>query len=114
MSVRLKTSIWVDAFLRQAMVNGLFGAVVHKGAEEAGSVLLVVNHLDGTHDLLEPPPGPAYTDEGIRRFVKYAQHAQSWPDISDRIAKKRKSDPDIWVVEVEDRSGYGGAQLDIE
>jgi hypothetical protein len=113
-SLRLKTSIWVDAFLRQAMVNGHFGAVIHKGAEEAGSVLLVVNHLDGTHDLLEPPPGPSYNDQGVRRFVKYVQQAQSWPDISDRIARKRKSDPDIWVVEVEDRSGYGGAQLDIE
>lgn len=96
------------------MINGHFGAVVHKGAEEAGSVLLVVNHLDGLHDLLEPPPGPAYTEAGVRRFIKTIDVAQSWPDISGRIAKKRKSDPDLWVVEVEDRKGYGGAQLDIE
>jgi hypothetical protein len=113
-SSRLKTSIWVDAFLRQATVNGHFGAVLHKGAEEAGSVVLVVNHLDGSHDLLEPPPGPAYTEEGVRRFVKTVGTAQSWPEISERIAKKRKFDPDLWVVEVEDRHGFGGAELDIE
>jgi hypothetical protein len=88
--------------------------VIHKGAEEAGSVLLVVNRLDGTHELLEPPPGPAYTEDGVRRFVKTTNTAQSWPDISARIAKKRKSDPDIWVVEVEDRTGFGGAQINIE
>ena len=96
------------------MINGHFGAVIHKGAEEAGSVLLVVNHLDGSHDLLEPPPGPAYNEEGVRRFVKTQGQAQSWPDISERIARKRRSDSDLWVVEVEDRNGFGGAQLDIE
>jgi hypothetical protein len=114
MTARLKTAIWVDAFLRQAMVNGQYGAVIHKGAEEAGSVLLVVNHLDGSHDLLEPPPGPAYAEDGTRRFVKLNHTPQTWPDIAERVNKKRKSDPDIWVVEVEDRNGFGGAQLDIE
>jgi hypothetical protein len=96
------------------MINGHFGAVIHKGAEEAGSVLLVVNHLDGTHDLLEPQPGPAYSEDGTRRFVKVNQKPQSWPEISDRIVKRRKSDPDIWVIEVEDRTGFGGAQIDVE
>jgi hypothetical protein len=111
---RLKTAIWVDAFLRQAMINGKFGAVIHRGAEEAGSVLLVVNHLDHSHDLLEPPPGPAYRDDGTRRFLKTTSEPQSWAEISERIAKKRKSDPDIWVVEVEDRDGFGGAEIELE
>jgi len=30
------------------MVEGIFGAVVKKGAEEAGAVHVIVNHLDGT------------------------------------------------------------------
>jgi hypothetical protein len=113
-SSRLKTSIWVDAFLRTAMVNGHFGAVIHKGAEEAGSVLLVVNRLDGSHDILETPPGPAYTEEGVRRFVKTNTASLPWPDVSTRIAKRRGTDPDLWVVEVEDRNDYGGAQIAVE
>jgi hypothetical protein len=111
---RLKTAIWVDAFLRQAMINGHFGAVLHKGAEEAGAVLLVVNHLDGGHDLLEPPPGPAYGEDGTRQFLKSRTPPQAWAEIAGRIARKRKSDPDLWVVEVEDRNGFGGAQIAVE
>jgi hypothetical protein len=113
-SSRLKTAIWVDAFLRTAMINGNFGAIINKGAEEAGSVLIVVNRLDGTHDLLEPPPGPAYDDSGTRRFVKVTSTALSWSEISQHIAKKRKFDRDLWVVEVEDRNGYGGLELAVE
>lgn len=96
------------------MINGHFGAVIHRGAAEAGSVLLVVNRLNGTHDVMETPPGPAYTDEGVRRFVKTNTTSLPWPDVSARVARLRKTDPDLWVVEVEDRSGYGGMQLAIE
>jgi hypothetical protein len=96
------------------MINGHFGAVIHSGAAEAGSVLLVVNRLNGTHDVMETPPGPAYTDEGVRRFVKTNTTSLPWPDVSARVARLRKTDPDLWVVEVEDRSGYGGMQLAIE
>jgi hypothetical protein len=96
------------------MINGHFGAVIHRGAAEAGSVLLVVNRLNGTHDVMEAPPGPAYTDEGVRRFVKTNTTPLPWPDVSARVARLRKTDPDLWVVEVEDRSGYGGMQLAIE
>ncbi len=106
--------IWVDAFLRTAMTKGHFGAVINKGAEEAGSVILVVNRLDGTHELLETPPGPAYDENGTRRFVKTTDIALPWPEISERIAKKRRSDPDLWVVELEVREGFGGIQLAVE
>jgi hypothetical protein len=111
---RLKTAIWVDAFLRQATINGQYGAVLHKGAEEAGSILLVVNHLDGNHDLLAPPPGPAYGENGTRRFLKLNKSAMDWPSAAERIAKLRKSDPDLWVVEVEDRTGFGGATVETD
>ncbi|MCX7349335.1 MAG: DUF1491 family protein, partial [Alphaproteobacteria bacterium] len=45
--MRLKSAIWVSAFLRRCMVEGIFGAVVRKGSEEAGAVHVIVNHLDG-------------------------------------------------------------------
>ena len=114
MPARLKTSIWVDAFLRQASINGHFGAVLHKGADEAGSVVLVVNHLDGNHDLLTPPPGPAYDAQGDRCFVKANKNSLTWPEASERLDKWRSQDPDMWVVEVEDRVGLAGAKLVVE
>jgi hypothetical protein len=105
---RLKTGLWVDAFLRRCLGEGKFGAVLHKGHEEAGALIVVVNHLDGTHTLLVPPPGPAYTEQGERRFEIHATEATDWAGTSATIARLRRNDDDIWVVEVEDRNGLAG------
>ncbi len=51
----------MSAFLRRTMVEGLYGAVLHKGAEEAGAVFVLVNHLDGTCHLFGPAPAPLTT-----------------------------------------------------
>ncbi len=106
--MRLKSEIWVHALLRRCAVQGLNGAVLHRGAEEAGAVYVVINHLNGTHHLLVPPPGPAYDAEGERQFELAFPELRAWPPLSDYIAKLRKSDPDIWVVEIEDRDGMAG------
>ncbi len=106
--MRLKSEIWVHALLRRCTVQGLNGAVLHRGAEEAGAVYVVVNHLNGLHHLLAPPPGPAYDEAGDRQFELAFPEPQPWLQVSDYIAKRRKSDPDIWVVEVEDRTGLAG------
>jgi hypothetical protein len=36
----LKTAIWVQAFLRRCNAEGLYGAVVKKGADEAGALFI--------------------------------------------------------------------------
>lgn len=106
--MRLKTHIWVAALLRQAMVQGQFGAVVKKGAEEAGAVFVAINHLDGTYDLLVPPPGPSIDDAGERRFERAFPGPVPWADVALRFDAARARDPDLWLVEVEDRTGLAG------
>ncbi len=108
--MRLKSEIWVQALLRRCAVQGLNGAVLHRGAEEAGAVYVVINHLDGLHHLLVPPPGPAYDEDGERQFELAYPEPQPWLPLSAYIAKRRKSDPDIWVVEIEDRNGLAGLE----
>jgi hypothetical protein len=108
---RLKSALWVQALLRAREVSGNFGAVLHKGAEEAGAIFVVINHLDGTYDLLEPPPGPSVDEAGQRLFYKGSAMPAEWPTIRERLDRKRESDPDIWVVEVEDREGLAGLKL---
>jgi hypothetical protein len=105
MEARLKSGIWVAAFLRRMQVEGRFGAVLQSGDQDAGAVYVVINQLDGTHHLWGPPPGPAYSDEGDRRFERLTQTPMDWAEISTRIAGLRKFDSDIWVVEIEDRTG---------
>jgi hypothetical protein len=44
--MRLKSSIWVAAYLRRCQTEGIFGAVRKRGAEEAGAVFVKVALLD--------------------------------------------------------------------
>jgi hypothetical protein len=108
--MRLKSEIWVQAYLRRWFSTGGFGAVLRKGAPEAGAVYVVVNRLDGTMNVFGPAPGPAYDDNGDRRWAS-AGEAIDPSALNALIHKLERIDPDIWVVEIEDRSGTGGLSL---
>ncbi len=110
--LRLKSEIWVAALLRRCAAQGQFGAVVHHGADEAGIIYVCINRLNGLYDLLSPPPGPAYDDTGERRFALHFQTPVDWPTASAVIAKQRKSDPDLWAVEIEVREGFAGIMIE--
>ena len=45
--MRLKSAIWVAAYLRRCQTEGVFGAVRRRGAEEAGAVFVKIGTLDG-------------------------------------------------------------------
>lgn len=90
------------------MVEGLYGAVVAKGAEEAGAVYVIVNHLDGTCHLFGPAPGPSHDGEGERRWIEELQSPAALADVTPLLERKWRFDPDIWVVEIEDRRGTAG------
>lgn len=106
--MRLKSEIWVHAFLRRSFVAGLYGAVLRKGAVEAGAIYVVINRLDGTVKVLGPPPGSAIDAEGERLWTEVIPPVISAADVAPFIARLAKFDPDIWVVEIEDRAGTAG------
>ena len=112
--MRLKSDIWVASLLRRCSSQGYFGAVIHHGADEAGVIFIYINHLNGTYDLLAPPPGPAYDENGERRFVKECDSPAEWAKVSGIVEKRRKSDPDLWAVEIEDRNGLAGIAIATE
>ena len=90
------------------MVEGIFGAVVRKGAEEAGAVYVIVDHLDGTCHLFGPSPGASHDEEGERRWIIEVSPPQGGADAMALLERRRRFDPDIWIVEVEDRKGTAG------
>jgi hypothetical protein len=105
--MRLKSSIWVAAYLRRCQTEGIFGAVRRRGAEEAGAVFVKVALLDGNAMLYAPAPQTVYDDSRpIERFFA-ATSPQPVPDASveERLAKEVRFDPDVWIVETEDRAG---------
>ena len=60
--MRLKSGIWVAAYLRRCAVEGAFAAVRRRGAEEAGAVFIKINRLDGTAELYGPAPQSAFDE----------------------------------------------------
>ena len=107
--MRLKSAIWVAAYLRRCNVEGVFAAVRKRGAEEAGAIFIKVNRLDGTVTLYGPAPQSAFEDErpADRAFVAVVGAADPAPeaDAEKYLEKEIRFDPDVWIVEIEDRQG---------
>jgi hypothetical protein len=107
--MRLKSGIWVAAYLRRAQVEGVFGAVRRRGAEEAGAVFIIVNRLDGTATLYSPAPQSAFDDAQPAERIFTASLGGATPvpeaEVEARLARETRFDPDIWIVEIEDRAG---------
>ena len=66
----VKSAIWVQAHLRRCNAVGLAAMLIRRGAEEAGSIYVKINRLDGGVLLIGPAPGPAHDHRGERRWVK--------------------------------------------
>ena len=107
--MRLKSNIWVSAYLRRCSVEGAFAAVRRHGADEAGAIFIKVDRLDGSAVLYGPAPQTAFDDEQPADRMFTAVLGGGAPvadaDIEARLAREIKFDPDLWIVEVEDRAG---------
>ena len=107
--MRLKSGIWVAAYVRRCHIEGAFAAVRRRGAEEAGAVYLKISRLDGTATLYGPAPQAVFDDAQPvgRLFTIVLGRDGPVPeaDIEARLMREIGFDPDIWIVEVEDREG---------
>lgn len=104
----LKSEFWVQAFIRQANINGMFCGLLKRGAPEAGAIFVIINRLDGSFRLLGPAPGPAYGENGERRFIDEVPQGASFDDCRALLERRQKFDPDLWIIEAEDRNGNAG------
>jgi len=105
--MRLKSSIWVAAYLRRCQIEGIFGAVRRRGAEEAGAVFVKVGLLDGKAMLYVPAPQTVYDDSRPieRIFMPTSPEPMPEASVEERLVKEIRFDPDAWIVETEDRAG---------
>lgn len=102
MEPKLKAELWVKAYIRRCAAAGCPAMVVRRGFAAAGAVLIKVNRLDGSAMVYVQ----ARRGDGALVWVAGAGQAPA-PDAEAEayIARSLKIDPDIWVVEVEDREG---------
>jgi hypothetical protein len=106
--MRLKSGIWIAAYIRRCRVEGADALLRRRGAEEAGAVFIKVSRLDGTAEVFGPAPQSAFDEaRPSDRAFSPALKTQPAPDAEAEayLAKQIKFDPDIWIVEVEDRAG---------
>lgn len=100
MAPRLAADIWVGAYLARLRLADIPAYVMARGDSTAGAVLVKCATLDGrarafqrSFDLMS----------GERAWVVLADGPE--PEVDASIARQRRFDPDLWVIEVEDRQG---------
>jgi len=106
--MRLKSALWVSAYVRRCHVEGVFAAIRRRGAEEAGAIFIKINRLDGTADIYGPAPQSAFAEEHpVDRAFSPAMKTMPAPDADAEtyLARQMRFDPDVWVIETEDRAG---------
>ena len=95
---RLPAHLEVSAILRLAESQGGFATVLAKGERDAGTILLVTVYRDEPSRLYERMPAL----DGSRSFVATkAENPENPADFSEYLARRRRQDPDIWLIEVD-------------
>jgi hypothetical protein len=104
--MRLKSDIWVQAYLRICASQGVPGVLVKRGDADAGAIYIRVSRLDGSSDLYGPAFAGLEGTEAERRFSPCLKTATAPDaDVDAYLARQSKYDSDLWVVETEDRQG---------
>lgn len=100
MAPRLSAEFWVQAYLGRLRLAGIPAYVMARGDAQAGAVLVKLATLDGTarafHRIYDPL-------QGARHWDLLAEGPEA--EVDTRIARQRQFDPDLWVIEIEDRAG---------
>jgi hypothetical protein len=105
--MRLKSALWVAAYLRRWHIEGTSAVVRRRGAEEAGAIFVRICRLDGTSELFGPAPQSALEPGVGDRMFTACLVLQPAPDaeIDTYLAREVKFDSDLWILEVEDPAG---------
>ena len=100
MSARLTADFWVRAYLARLQAAHIPAYIVARGDATAGAVLVKLATLDGQARLYQRSFDLM---TGARAWVVLAEGAEG--DVDASIARQRRSDPDLWVIEIESREG---------
>ncbi|MEM6414991.1 MAG: DUF1491 family protein [Pseudomonadota bacterium] len=104
--MRLKTHIRAAAHLRRAEAAGAFATIARRGDPDAGAIAIKVSIT-----------GDAITDRRAQVFYEIigADGIKEWRDplggpteedaIDGWLEKETGFDPDLWIIEIEDREG---------
>lgn len=112
MLLRLRTDFWVAALRRRAEEAGAYVSIARRGAAEAGAVFVLVDRRDGLFDLYGPAPQAVFDDDrpADRLFSRLAAEVSA-EAAQSRIAQEVSFDPDLWLIDIEDKQGRAFVDL---
>ncbi len=97
---RLTADFWVKAYLTRLRLQEIPAFVVAHGDDTAGAVLVKLNTLDGQARAFQREFDLMSGDRHWAELIAGTER-----DIDAAISRQRGFDPDLWVIEVEDRQG---------
>lgn len=99
---RLPTDVWVMAHVRRCNAEGRPVVVARKGEAKGGTLLLKINQYEAGCRVLSQ----ARDLDGKLGWLPAFKGALVPEDqADDYISRAVSRDPDLWVVEIEDRDG---------
>ena len=102
---RLRSDFWVAALRRRAEAAGAFISIARRGAEEAGAIFIQVDRRDGRFDLYGPAPQSVFDGNASDRLFTLLAREAPEETTRKRIEREMDFDPDLWLVDIEDREG---------
>ncbi|MGI3186380.1 DUF1491 family protein [Nioella aestuarii] len=98
--MRLTSEFWVKAYLTRLRLADIPAFVVAHGDDTGGAVLVKVATLDGQARLYQRSFDLM---TGERAWIVLNEGSEA--DVDGSIRRQRDMDPDLWVIELEDRAG---------
>ena len=99
---RLPTDLWVMAHVRRCSAEGLPVTVARKGEAKGGTLILKLNLFDKGCRVLSQARD---LDGNLGWLAAFEGRLVPETEADTYIARAVSRDPDLWVVEVEDREG---------
>ena len=97
---RLTARFWVDAYLTRLRLQDIPAFVVAHGGDTGGAVLVKLATLDSNAVLFQRSFDLM---TGDRKWIELASGDEA--EVDATVSRQRSFDPDLWVIEVEDRQG---------
>jgi hypothetical protein len=104
--MRLKSEIWVKAYLRRCLYNGANGVIARHGDDDAGAIFIKVVRADKMAAVFSPAPAGLDEVDIDRRWVpRFKSEFVPEAEADSMLSREASFDSDMWVVEIEDRDG---------
>ena len=97
---RLTAAFWVQAYLRRLALENIPAYILAHGDDTAGAVLVKLATLDGQARLFQRGFD---LQTGDRVWQQREQGTEE--QIDTTLQRQLGFDPDLWVIELEDRAG---------